>query len=129
VSNFTTVIARFNNDSTAVYDFQFSGVSAGGGAAGASYGATSWAFTQVGNSATAGMYGSFRIIVPNYANTTAFKTCEAWASQLNTAAGNGGSFTYGLAYRSTAAISRFAVTNGSGANLNAGSRVTIYGMP
>lgn len=121
---------RFNNDSGANYMTSYiGGVSGGGVTHDTASGQTATNFwTQMGDSASslANAFGTIVANIPNYADTTPLKIMTITAQMP----GTGSTVIYcktgqGV-WNSTAAISRIAVTAQSGANLKAGSRLTIY---
>ena len=118
---------RFNNDSGANYD---GNLLLNNGAASVSNTAGQTALTCStipGASATASYAGIMRAAIPAYADTTFFKMIEATGGE------NAPSRTQQVicvgTWKSTAAITRVAILEGSGNNLVAGSRMTIYGLP
>jgi hypothetical protein len=129
-ANFQTVLIRFNNDSTAIYDrmlwFRF-------GATGeqevSDVAQTSGYLADLpAASATAGRAGQAEALIANYAGTTFHKTMS-----VRTAEGAGTVDTLLLVehattvWRSASAINRITLLP-SADNFLAGTRLTIYGM-
>lgn len=88
---------------------------------------TGWSTTTHGDGGSAGYPGVWRLDIPGYDQTTFWKVATMLAMTMDATAGNNVDIAMGLGWRSTAAISRMAVTAASGANLKAGSRLLVYG--
>ena len=122
---------RFNADSGSNYESQNYRAANGGTAATETLGGTQaqpGLFT--GSTAPSGIESGFSVVIFHYTGTALFKS---WvASGFAQAARAGGGVTtvsVGGTWRSTAAISRIAISSyGGGTNLVAGSRLTIYGL-
>lgn len=124
---------RFNGDTGANYDgysVKYNGntpTTAGAEA----LAATSIKLTNAvpGNNATANVFGSVTITIPNYAGTANQKALHALAGKkIGTAAGNMHVIHGAGAWRSTSAITRIDLLPLTGTNFKAGSRVTLYGL-
>ena len=123
----STLTLEVNGDAGANYDRQFlrgSNVTASASIVNASNG---WTIATAGASATAGVYGVFRITIPAYAQTTAFKNAEATVSVPDETAANMRAEVQALGWRSTAAINQLSVAAPGVQKLKAGSRLLIYG--
>jgi len=116
-----------NNDSGANYDRQTisgSGVTA---AAGNALAAAFWQVQVAGATATAGEVGIVVLTIPFYAATTFRKQGSVLNMENDdAAAANQQANALAVQWRNTAAITRLAVTAGSGVLL-AGSSLVIYG--
>ena len=119
-----SIFIRLNNDSGANYDDVFNYNGGNGNAAAA----TSWSFSIMGGGSSTGYPSSLTIILPNYAGTTFQKVADIAVTRVDGNTSNQITLAMAAGWRSTAAISRLAVI-GNGANLKAGSRLTIYGTP
>lgn len=83
-------------------------------------------FNAPAANSTAGVYGAMSVYIPNYANTTAFKSYfQEGVGEINTTAGNNLMFSAGL-YRSTAAI--FQLTMLPTGNWETNTTFTLYGI-
>ncbi len=122
------LIVTLNNDGSSIYDLQYNesvNVSLGGGHVLASAG---WnAFAVHGASASAGEAGVIELRIPNFAGTTFNK--HGWGSSLvaSQTAATALIDVYSLQYRSTSAITRFAVIPATSAKkFKVGSQLLIY---
>lgn len=120
---------RFNNDSSAIYDWER--LFGNGAAAGAGEGlaATGGQIGFIpGSTVGAGIAATLEIVIPNYAGTTFNKgytsTCN---HKVGVASGNVYTGVWGGQWRSTAAINRITLVPQAN-NFLAGSRVTVYAM-
>jgi hypothetical protein len=123
------VLLRFNNDSGANYNYAYVRNDGTGtpNAAGVT-GATAARPGQItGNNATASTPGSIQITVPSYDQTTFHKVGTAQSGPVPTTLNNQLSFATAFTWQSTAAISRIAVSSQIGGNLQAGTRLVVYG--
>lgn len=124
---------RINADAGANYDLQYAQGNGGSGSSGELFGQTSDAGFSVfspGASGGANLFGSATIFIPNYANTSNNKIAHVLSSsKYGTGAANMHVRQSTVAWRSNAAINRIEFFNLAVANLSAGSRVTLYGMP
>lgn len=126
----SSVLVRFNNDTTASYDWQRVYGNAASASAAETLGATSFAAGFVpGASAAANFAGAVVIHIPNYAGTLFNKTViSSVTAYEGSATGNVYAGQWGGGWRSSAAINRVTVLPGGGANFKAGSRLTLYGI-
>ncbi len=121
----SSLIVRVNNDSGANYDVvQVRGLNVTAAAANTLAG-TSWLLGSFGASAQAGAATVIRMTIPSYDQTTFHKAAEATVEQVEDTAADARVTAYGLRWRSTSAITRLAITAGSGSLLT-GSRMFIY---
>lgn len=125
-----SLLLRFNNDSTAIYDY--SNATASGTAnptTGNAVAATSIAIaTSIpGATASANRFGVVAAWIPHYAGVTNHKavTASYWSVIGTTTADTQNGFGGGM-WRSAAAISRITILPLTGTNLVAGSRFSIY---
>lgn len=115
-----------NADTGANYDAQFVTGSNVTAAAAPSLAQTNWQIETHGNGGTAGYAGIIDLIIPAYDATTFNKAGSLRASTVDGTAANNQVFIGAVGWRNTAAITRLTVT-GATANLQAGSRLVIYG--
>ena len=127
VGSNVSVTLRANNDSGANYDNEFVQGLGTTASAGGSNAATGWGFGTHGQGGTAQYPGVALVFVPNYDQTTFYKLAGVFSAVADATAANNSAAAQSKGYRSTAAISRLSVVAASGANLKAGSRLTIYG--
>lgn len=124
---------RFNADATASYDIQYMQGGAGTAAAGEAFAQTHDNALSVfcpGTSATANVFAASTIYIPDYADTTKNKMAIVESgAKWGTTTGTLLTRQSVVAWRNNAAITRMEFFNLSVANLSAGSRVTLYGMP
>lgn len=79
--------------------------------------------------ATAGLFATIAVILPNYASTTAQKTMvHRFASKINTSANGMWVGVGGGGWRSTAAINQIEMRGNVGPNLAVGSHLSLYLM-
>lgn len=123
------LLLRFNNDSTANYDWQqnaFFGTSSS-----FSQGAAA-AQIQIAvcpaAGATANYFGLFEITMPGYASTTWVKRALQPMTMYESIVGTPASCANAGLWRSTAAINRVQILGGNTANLATGSQLRIYGQ-
>lgn len=123
---------RFNNDSTAIYDYNYTVASASG--APSSVAATAQTAIRIapnipGATATANRFGCIAFLVNHYAGTANHKvaTGNYWSLSGTTTA-DVFTGTCGGNWRSAAAISRITIFPELGTNLVSGCRVTVYGL-
>lgn len=122
---------RFNNDSTAIYNWQnlsWINTTVGSGPAVSQTGIIGLIVAAA--SATANVAGGGEVLIANYAATTFHKTLEHSVASVSAddTATNQQLHLFGGRWRSTAAINRITLTLNSGANFEIGTRVTLYGM-
>lgn len=125
-ASISSISVRVNNDSSAIYDLQVGRSNNVTNTAAATLAGTSWVFITAGASQLASYPALLRLTIPSYAVTTFFKLGETSVSVPDDTAANNFTDRHSLGWRSTAAITRMAVTAGSG-NLLTGSRLLIYG--
>lgn len=123
----SSINLRFNNDTAANYDIQYSGASTGTPAAFETFAATS---IQVGtipaNTAGANLFGAAIIDIPHYAGSANNKVTVAKSShKQGVAVGNLQAAVFAGFWRSNAAINRITFLPGGG-NFQIGTRITIY---
>lgn len=116
---------QLNNDGGSNYSWTY--LSGNGSSASSARASVSWLDWYVGAGVPTTNPTSVLIHIPNYANTTTFKT-----TLMRTASDQNGSgitaTTVGL-YRSTSAITAASITTLNGAyNWNTGTTVTLYGI-
>lgn len=128
-SNLSESLAlQYNSDNSALYS-AVSVVTADTIYHGKQSGATSHIFSQVAaNTAPTGTYSTTVTDIINYANTTSFKSTLTRHSCDYNNSGSSAVGWYAMLYRSTNAISSFAITSANGANLMPGSTFTLYGV-
>lgn len=124
-----TTLLRFNNDASAIYDWQTTQANNATLTATASIGATSVQLGQcAAGTATANIFDAGEIVIPHYAGTTNQKSATALSGFKGAATlGAFGSQTTVGWWRSVAAINRVTVFPSAG-NFVAGTRLTIYAM-
>lgn len=124
----STAPITVNNDTAGNYDRQnITGTAAVASAAEAIAGTNIANPGVPGASAVAGSFAAILLVIPAYAQTTGHKTGLTFSGYGEDTSGDMRvSVTVGR-WRNTAAISRLAITAGSG-NLLAGSRLTVYGI-
>jgi hypothetical protein len=116
---------RVNNDSGSNYDAQrLRGIGSSPDSAGL-FAQTQWAGATAGTGTNANVFAVTRMAIPAYDNTVAWKAAE-WHEGLGDVS-QGYTGVKSGTWRSTSAISRFAITPAGGQNFKAGSRMTIYG--
>lgn len=121
---------RVNADSGADYDLlrlQGASTTASSLAIVAATAFTGQALTVSSASAVAGEFSAAQLFIPSYANTVGFKTANVHASTPDETGANCVVALFAAQWRSTAAISRMAITPVAGTNLVTGSRLAIYG--
>lgn len=121
---------RVNADSSGHYDLtrlQAQNATASGGTVNAATALIGQSMTVPSASATAGEFAVVQVVIPAYDNTTGFKTANVHGSFPDETAANSGVAMFSAQWRSTAAITRMALTPVTGTNLVAGSRMVIYG--
>lgn len=126
----STLLARFNNDSGANYDYQLDAGTGSTAQAVESQGQTSARIGSLpGASASANLFGVCDLRVLHYANSANNKAAlSVYGLKWGTSSGqmiaaNGAQF-----WRNNAAIDRITILPGSG-NLVAGTVATLYGLP
>ena len=118
---------QFNNDSTATnYWLQIlQGVNASVSASAGN------GITLVGQfpaaSSTANCAGNFTCIIPEYSNTTFFKSFNSINSYVASSASNAGFFNFGGQWSNTSSISSIRIKFTTG-NILSGSRFRLYGI-
>jgi len=81
-----------------------------------------------GNTAGANVFGAAAITIPAYTNTVAYKTMTGTYGYMGDATSNDNTTHLQARWKNTAAITRLAITDLSGGNLRAGSRLTVWGL-
>jgi hypothetical protein len=126
----TGLIARFNGDAGANYDWQLMQGQAAVASAAEGIAATGIFSTAVpAASAVGNAFGIYEMLIPHYTNTASFKGFTGRASSKTTNA-SGGITVQGWSgfWRNVAALNRITLSLASG-NFAAGSRATLYGLP
>jgi len=119
---------RVNNDSGTNYNYQrLRGIGASPDAAVSSTAQAGWAPSVPGDSVPANFFGIVHVRIPNYAGTVGYKTA-IWNEGYGGTGSNGFTTQFSACWLSTSAISRMSIVVASGANLRAGSRMTIFGI-
>lgn len=128
-SNTVNLSVRFNNDSTAVYDYIAYRMWDSGLGGSSISGATSLKVAEMsGANATAGMAGQGTVDIPAYATAGFYRTLtsQMWGA-WSTAANGFQLFTTGGQWRSTTAINQITLVLSAG-NFDTGSTVSLYGI-
>lgn len=117
-----------NNDTSSIYDVTRLLGNNNAASSAISFARANWFFVTLGASAAAGAFGSFEIIIPNYAGTVGNKCGKASHSVPSQA---GVSFDeialWEVAYRSTSALTRLKVIpNTAAKKFKVGSQLLIY---
>lgn len=125
----TNLLMRFNGDTSAIYDWERYDAGAATVSAGESIAATSLMVGEItGATATASRPGLCEILIPNYAETSFFKSFRSGGGFTPTA--TSGNIVYrgnfGL-WRSTVAITQVTFLPLAGSFI-AGSRASLYGL-
>ena len=124
-----TPFIRFNNDSSSNYNQVF-GSGRGTGTPTTSSGGTTatWVGTVPGAGDTSGAFSNIEIFIPNYANTSHYKSC--WA-ESTTGAATASMYIriFGSTWQQTVAISRITVgVVSAGYNIDVNSTAYLYGI-
>ena len=98
----------------------------GTGSSAGSYTETSWRFEPNGGAATANIFGSAEVYIPNYTSANYKSASADTVTENNGAAVD--SFLKAYLWSSTAAITSIEVATYSGQNFTAGSTFTLYGV-
>lgn len=117
----------FNNDTGANYDEQRVTGASVTASAGSSVGQAAISYIVAGASDATGAFAAMVLWIPDYAGTVAEKSVIGLSGYADETAVNSNLMGKVGHWRSTAAISRLAVTAASGDFLT-GSRVTVYGI-
>jgi hypothetical protein len=128
VGTIGSIIMRFNNDTGANYDWQFSRVTNGVSTPGQTLGSTFIILADLpGTTGTAGYAGSAAWDIPNYAQTTYNKSLFSINTAMSNVGANSITSVWGADWRNSAAITsiQFSV---SGASIKAGTSISIYGL-
>lgn len=123
------VLAKFNNDSSALYNvdrIRDQGGTVTGAVA--SLGTSLNIGIMPAATATANTFGPWSMLAPAYDGTSNFKTGEANSGAAQGTSASSIQDRHMWSYQSTSAISRLALTSTSGANFLAGSRLIVYGL-
>jgi hypothetical protein len=129
VATVDNIFLRFNNDSTAIYDYQRHTAENATIVASAAVAQTEIQIGEVAAStAPAGKAGVIEVIVFDYARTTFHKHVRtSYFRSEGTAAADQEAGLYGGIWRNTAAVTEIDVIGGANV-FEAGSRATLYGM-
>jgi hypothetical protein len=128
----SSVLMRLNGDAAANYDIQYLNSIGTTASAGEVFAQTSegYAMLCAGASAAANLFGGGSIIIPNYRGNSNQKSGVTTASaKYGTASGNLETRQVGWTWRSTAAVTQLEFLSNGGANLVAGTRFSLFGMP
>lgn len=124
------IAVRVNGDSGANYDFEDLFANAGAVTAAAVSAQTRWQLVNAMASATANVASTIRLTIPGYDGTTWEKDGFADYTVVDRAGtANFWSGRYAVHWRSTAAITRVAVSAINGGNIKAGSRLIVRLLP
>jgi hypothetical protein len=124
-----TLLLRFNADNSAVYEVQYQNGLATTSSAAESLTQTGfWASVVPGASATANRYGGGTLFAPNYALAHHKELVSTIGAPTGTATGTVYNYVLTGVWPNTAAVTQATFLLSSGANLTAGSRVTVYGL-
>ena len=122
-----SISIKFNNDATSIYSYRILyGTGSATASSSGSAGTFLWTGESTGSTATASVFGSTEIYIPNYAGSN-YKSLSADFTSENNATGVIQGLTAGL-YSSTTAISRITLTGGSGFTFQQYSTATLYGI-
>lgn len=129
----TTCLLRFNNDSTAIYDYENTQANNATLAGAGSVAGTSISLGGVpAASTTAGIFGQFDISIGAYTDTTAHKIVRSHSGyKVSTGVPAAGDLVVQSLigwWRNTAAITRVTILPAAG-NFATGTRLTIWGLP
>lgn len=125
----SSLALTFNNDTGTNYEIIRMTAANGGAVSTGSAGAqTAITLTAPGASAAANLPSTVVCFVPSYTQTTFYKSVQTMGGWLDITNVGGAVDVREYNWKNTAAITRAALTAGSG-NLVAGSRLTIWGMP
>lgn len=123
------VLFTVNNDTGANYDRTVVSVVNTTVAGGTALAQTAWAFSMPGSSYGANVFGVVALTLPNYSASTGFQMGVALTERLDTAAANAALINGSIGWRSSAAITRVAVTTFTGGQkLVAGSRLIVAAL-
>lgn len=117
----------FNNDTGANYDRQaITGVNTTA-SAGQLLAFTALNLFAAGTSTAASYFGTFKIAIPGYADTTGYKVGELYGGHNDSTAANNRLDTQVCTYKSTSAITRLKIApTTAGKNLAIGTKLLIY---
>ena len=116
-----------NNDGTAIYERVYNTMTNNVVTGANELTNTGGTFNAAGATAAASIFSSLWLVIPSYAQTTAFKVGTYIETVPDTAAANTRVLSGGFGYRATAAISRVAITAGGASNFATGTRLLILG--
>jgi hypothetical protein len=118
----STIDLTLNNDTGANYDRQASTAINTTPTAGQLLAGSNWGLFAPGSSGAANYFGTFRVTIPGFADTTGYKVGELTGGKNDTTAGNNRFDTQLATYRSTSAITRLKIIPDTGAkNLKVGT--------
>lgn len=125
-----TPFIRLNNDAGLVYDYQFDNSNAAAAASGRSVAQNAGVFGIISNAgAAAGVAGSCWGQIPNYTNTSFFKSVLGEGLMLDGTIPQGYLQRTGTIYRSLNPITQLTLfPDGAGGTFVPGSRLTVYGI-
>lgn len=119
-------VVSLNNDVTAIYDRDLDGANNATQQAASSNAAAGWNFYVHGATGSASYPGTWRMTIPNFTGTTFWKVGEVTSISPDATAGNQEVSTWGIGYRSTAAVTRLKIAGVGAAKLKVGSQLLIY---
>lgn len=120
------VYIRLNNDATSTWDWEFWNGSNTIVSSAPTIAGTFYCANMPAASMTANYFGGGRILIPNYALTTGYKTVISNYSEIRDLTNLVGSGQHTGFWRNTAAVSQVTLVPGSN-NFKTGSLVTLYG--
>ncbi len=115
-----------NNDGSSIYDRQTINTNNATTAAGTALAGANWQIQVHGSGGSASYVGVARLLMPNFAGTTFWKTFEVTDGASDATAGNNSVQQSILGYRSTSAITRLKVAATGTQKLKVGSQLLIY---
>jgi hypothetical protein len=121
------VYIQFNNDATAIYDWQRAGASNTTGTFSAVATDNGFDAFVPAASAAANVFGVMRMSVAGYDIAAGQRAVSYQDGFADTTIGNSRAYTRSGTYRSTSAITRIKVVSLNSANLATGSRFVVYG--
>ncbi len=123
----STLAVILNNDTTAVYDFQFLRGANVTASAGKSSGNTQWSLICAAANQAASFFSTNHFVIPNYAGTVGFKTGHSAGNFTNSVSTDLEVDLYAIAYRSTSAITRAKfLPNTAAKKFKVGTQLLIY---
>lgn len=127
------VVGMFNGDNTGA---NYSSLNMDANGAGFATGDTATAstagfyggFASAAATAVAASFGSFTLLIPNYANTAGAKVATFWGGVVDATTSDSNIVLGNVRWNNSAAINSITLSPYVGTNFVAGSRVTLYGM-